>query len=365
MSTHEHGRMAEHNPNKMKRRPRPARPGQRRRSLAMQLPFHVLSMLVLSVLFCISSISYAWMPTLLTTSIDTRHAKSRSLMQRWSDATLASTPFHEGSASNNNNNNPLVVSQESLNAMLSTASSQADDASRPKSQTRRKQKPPRSERKAMERQRKERQNRQPQQPKPKKDTAPFSLHSTAVSQLTAESTADDVLRAIKRAQKQHDHHDLRVIAKFLIEECDVGFAYGYRGWLLARLAVAALRWENHAVARRAIDIRRLEYRASMMPMESAAIIRGLLRTHNDTDALEILQDELALPLEVSGTKRSDPLIHTVISINSQSFPLRAVTHYVCYIFPTLIGDTSRFLGKSKQNQTSSSIALFYCIPSFL
>jgi hypothetical protein len=345
MTTHEHGRMAEHNPNKMKRRPRPARPGQRRRSMAMQLPLHVLSMLVLSVLFCISSISYAWMPTLLTTSIDTRHAKSRSLMQRWSDATLASTPFHDDSASNNNN--PLAVSQESLNAMLSTASSQADDASQPKSQTRRKQKPPRSERKAMERQRKERQTRQPQQPKPKKDTAPFSLHSTAVSQLTAESTADDVLRAIKRAQKQHDHHDLRVIAKFLIEECDVGFAYGYRGSLLARLAVAALRWENHAVARRAIDIRRL------------------LRTHNDTDALEILQDELALPLEVSGTKRSDPLIQTVISINSQSFPLRAVTHYVCYIFPTLIGDTSRFLGKSKQNQTSSSIALFYCIPSFL
>jgi hypothetical protein len=85
-----------------------------------------------------------------------------------------------------------------------------------------------------------------------------------------------------------------------MEECDVGFAYGYRGSLLARLAVAALRWENHVVARQAIDIRRLEYRASMLPMESAAILRGLLRTHNDTDAMEILQDELALPLQVGG-----------------------------------------------------------------
>lgn len=37
----------------------------------------------------------------------------------------------------------------------------------------------------------------------------------------------------------------------------------------------------------------------MMPMESAAIIRGLLRVHNSTDALEVLHDELSLPLEVS------------------------------------------------------------------
>lgn len=107
-----------------------------------------------------------------------------------------------------------------------------------------------------------------------------------------------MFRAIKRAQKLHDHHDLNVIADFLLKECHVGFAYGYRGSLLSRLAVAALRWENHVVARRAITERRLEYRASMLPMESAAILRGLLRTHNVTDALEILEDELSLPLEV-------------------------------------------------------------------
>merc|ERR1711935_8079 len=125
----------------------------------------------------------------------------------------------------------------------------------------------------------------------------YKLHSTAVSQLTSSSTADDVVKAIKRAQKLHDHHDLRVIANFLIDECDVGFAYGYRGSLLARLAVAALRWENHDVARRAIDIRKLEYRASTRPMESAAIIRGLLRVHNVTDALEMIADELSLPMD--------------------------------------------------------------------
>jgi hypothetical protein len=150
----------------------------------------------------------------------------------------------------------------------------------------------RPERKALERQKKEDQQRS------RKKTTKFSLHSNNISQLTEESTADDVIRAIKRAQNNHDHQDLKVIADFLINECDMGFAYGYRGSLLARLAVAALHFGNNKVARRAIDIRRLEYRPSMLPMESAAIIRGLLRVHNATDALEILFDELSLPLEV-------------------------------------------------------------------
>mmetsp|Transcript_4307 Transcript_4307/g.4865 ORF Transcript_4307/g.4865 Transcript_4307/m.4865 type:complete len:605 (+) Transcript_4307:76-1890(+) len=168
-------------------------------------------------------------------------------------------------------------------------------------QPQRKQKIPRSERKALERENKAHKkkhnngNRTKQQQQRSKDPT-YRLHSTAVSQLTADSTAEDVFKAIKRAQKLHDHHDLRVIGNFLIDECDVGFAYGYRGSLLARLAVAALRWENHNVARRAIEIRRLEYRGSMQPMESAAIIRGLLRTHNVTDALNLIADELSLPL---------------------------------------------------------------------
>jgi hypothetical protein len=109
----------------------------------------------------------------------------------------------------------------------------------------------RPERKAMERQKKL------DQQKSKKRKSKYELHSTAVSQLTGISTADDVIRAIKRAQNLHDRHDLKVVADFLIDECDVGFAYGYRGSLLARLAVAALHFENHQVARRAIDIRKL------------------------------------------------------------------------------------------------------------
>merc|ERR1712238_583511 len=118
-------------------------------------------------------------------------------------------------------------------------------------QPQRKQKLPRSERKALERENK----------------AHKKKNNNGNRTKQQQQRAEDVFKAIKRAQKLHDHHDLRVIGNFLIDECDVGFAYGYRGSLLARLAVAALRWENHNVARRAIEIRRLEYRGSMQPME--------------------------------------------------------------------------------------------------
>ena len=155
---------------------------------------------------------------------------------------------------------------------------------------------PRSERKKLEREKKKNAGNKNNNGKNIKN---FKLHSRNISKLSASSTADDVIGAIKRAQRLHDQHDLRVIANFLIDECDVGFAYGYRGSLLARLAVAALHWENHEVARRAMEIRRLEYRASMLPMESAAIVRGLLRVHNVTDALDMIADELSLPMEVS------------------------------------------------------------------
>jgi len=188
-----------------------------------------------------------------------------------------------------------------------------------------KRKLPRSERKALERKNKMRKEKDgsggkssPRQQQRSKHPN-YTLHSTAVSQLTSNSTAEDVFRAIKRAQKLHDHHDLRVIANFLIDDCDVGMFYGYRGSLLARLSVAALRWENHIVARKAIDIRRLEYRASMQPMESSAIIRGLLRVHNVTDALDILNDELSLPLEGSSLDSptsKERLIHRARSLAS-------------------------------------------------
>lgn len=125
------------------------------------------------------------------------------------------------------------------------------------------------------------------------------LHSNNISELTPKSTADDVIKAIKRAQNRHDEHDLRIIGKFLIQDVGFDFGYGFRGSLLARLAVAALHMANNDITNEAIQLRRTEYRSSMLPMESAAIVRGLLRNHNVTEALNVLHDELHLPLEVS------------------------------------------------------------------
>ena len=78
---------------------------------------------------------------------------------------------------------------------------------------------------------------------------------------------------------------------------DVSFAYGYRGSLLSRLAVASLHLNNHDIAERCITERRISHRASMLPLESAAIVRGLIRCHYMDEAWEVLEDELSLPLE--------------------------------------------------------------------
>ena len=153
----------------------------------------------------------------------------------------------------------------------------------------------RPEKKALERAKK---LRKKNGKKPKK-TPQYKLHSQKISSLSKDtSTADDVLQAIKRAQNLHNANDLRVIENFLLHEVDESFAFGYLGSLLSRLAVAAMHMDNHELARNALERRRTEFRPSMLPMESAAIIRGLLRMHNVTDALEVLNDELCLPLEV-------------------------------------------------------------------
>jgi len=155
----------------------------------------------------------------------------------------------------------------------------------------------RPERKAQERAKRQR-NKNGKYKKPKK-IPQYKLHSKKISMLSKEtSTADDVLQAIKRAQKYHDADDLEVIQRFLLEEVNPTFAFGYLGSLLSRLAVAAMHMDNHELARKALERRRTEFRSSMLPMESAAIIRGLLRMHNVTDAIEVLDDELCLPLEV-------------------------------------------------------------------
>jgi len=123
------------------------------------------------------------------------------------------------------------------------------------------------------------------------------LHSNAVDKLDASTTADEVVKAIKRAQNLHDLHDILEIAHFLLEEVDISFAYGYRGSLLSRLAVASLHIDNYNVAERCIIERRRSHRSSMLPMESAAIVRGLLRCHHIEEAWEVLEDELHLPLD--------------------------------------------------------------------
>lgn len=80
---------------------------------------------------------------------------------------------------------------------------------------------------------------------------------------------------------------------------DQSFAYGYKGSLLSRLAVASLHLQNYDIAKRCIIERRKSHRSSMLPLESAAIVRGLLRIHHTNEAWEVLEDELSLPLEGS------------------------------------------------------------------
>jgi hypothetical protein len=147
----------------------------------------------------------------------------------------------------------------------------------------------------------------------------YDLHSNSISNLNKESTADDVVKAIKRAQNLHDSHDIRAIERFLLEEAPSGFAYGYFGSLLSRLAVAALHMDEQKLALKALVERRLYYKASILPMESAAIIRGLLRVHNVTDAFQVLDEELALPAPDSDltTEENQELVkHRALSLGS-------------------------------------------------
>jgi len=123
----------------------------------------------------------------------------------------------------------------------------------------------------------------------------YDLHSNKVPSLNSNSTADDVIKAIKRAQNLHDVHDMKAIEHFLLEKAPPKFAYGYMGSLLSRLAVAALHMKEHDIARKSLDSRDANSMSNIRPMESSAIIRGLLRVHNVTDALSVLDTELALP----------------------------------------------------------------------
>jgi len=87
-----------------------------------------------------------------------------------------------------------------------------------------------------------------------------------------------------------------VIGRFLLEEVDPSYAYGYRGSLLSRLAVASLHLNHVPIAKRCIRERRTYHHSSMLPLESAAIVRGLLRVHCIEEAWEVLEEELGLPM---------------------------------------------------------------------
>ena len=229
----------------------------------------------------------------------------------------------------------------------------------------------RPQRKALERQRKDRRKQQTTEgadkrsnPKTHANATPqsYNLHSNAISQLNINSTAENVVRAIKRAQNLHDQHDMTQIARFLLEQTDSTFFYGFRGSLLARLAVAALHMNQMSVATKAMHERVAAHADTIVPFESAALVRGLLRVHNVTAAWDIVGSELAIPggLESSdllpeswSAKDTDVLKHRALalaSIASRHFfegePCRAVA--ACQHLAQL-GPLTRIAGLSKNS----------------
>lgn len=149
----------------------------------------------------------------------------------------------------------------------------------------------------------------------------YELHSNNVSCLTASSSTDDVIKAIKRASNTKSVHDIQTIGAFLLEGTDETFGYGFKGDLLARFAVAALRVDEYDLARRAIEMRRADFPATMVPFESAAILRGLLRCHRVEEAFDFLDDELSVE-ENYGIYNADRLKHraqALASIASRHF----------------------------------------------
>ena len=149
----------------------------------------------------------------------------------------------------------------------------------------------------------------------------YELHSNNVSCLTASSSTDDVIKAIKRASNTKSVHDIQTIGAFLLEGTDETFGYGFKGDLLARFAVAALRVDEYDLARRAIEMRRADFPATMVPFESAAILRGLLRCHRVEEAFDFLDDELSVE-ENHGIYNADRLKHraqALASIASRHF----------------------------------------------
>lgn len=146
-----------------------------------------------------------------------------------------------------------------------------------------------------------------------------TLPPKRVPELSECSTAKDVMIAIKRAQNHRNVQDLRVIGRFLLQGVDDSFAYGYKGSLLSRFSVAALRLGEEFLARQAIQLRKARFSSSMTPFENAAIVRAMNRANKVDDAFNFIQDEFPLPLcdrNVDLLKGKDILKHRALSLAS-------------------------------------------------
>ena len=151
-----------------------------------------------------------------------------------------------------------------------------------------------------------------------------------LTHLTQQSTSEDVLRAIKTAQNMHDINDLKAISRFLLNYTDSSYADGCKGSLLSRLAVAALHLGSHRIATSAIASRRVNFRTSILPVESAALVRNLLRTLNITEAWQVLEDELSLPaVEEDGPRpQSETLNRNLLKHRAQALASVASWHFL-------------------------------------
>jgi GTP-binding protein len=148
---------------------------------------------------------------------------------------------------------------------------------------------PRSERKAQERARKQR-HRQPNQ----SDNVAIQkrLHNHHESY-----KSDNLLMALKRAQNNLDVDELQVIYQYLLQnnEHDAS-TNNWWGTVVSRLIIAALHLQCHDIASHALELRMQKVSIlSRVPSESASLIRALLRTHNVSAAVTILDEELPLP----------------------------------------------------------------------
>jgi len=153
----------------------------------------------------------------------------------------------------------------------------------------------------------------------------YQLHSTRISELNVQSsTHEDVMIAIKRAQNLHDEQDIMTIGRFLLEGVDDTFAYGYKGSVLARFAVAALRCGQYDIAQQALDERRTKFQDSMQPYESAAIVRGWNRCNKSKKAFEVLEQELSL---TSSASNGDKTAHEMVKHRALSLAAIASRHF--------------------------------------